>query len=198
MLIFNVHVVVTGEENLGDEGAILLFNHASLFDITAIFTATQKVARFGAKVELFKVPIFGSAMRRVGILPIARNDREKVIQVYHEARERTLNGESFVLAPEGTRMDKPQIGPFKSGPFIFAINAQIPVLPVIVKGACEVLPKHTLFINMHQWRSYIHVCFLPRIETVGLTFEDRDDLKGRVRKMMVEAFENIQVKGLKK
>ena len=188
-LVFGIDVVVTGEENLpAAGGGIIVFNHQSHFDITALCVSTRKQIRFGAKIELFKIPFFGIAMRAIGTLPIARDNRAGVMKIYAEAAKRFAQGTLFVLAPEGTRQPEPVIGRFKKGPFIFAVNAGVPVIPAVIKGAYEVFPKQTVLINVGRLKRTIHVQFLPAVSTAGHSVTEIDALVGPVREQMVTAF----------
>ena len=82
--LFGVQVEVTGKERWKrDSGGVVLFNHTSFFDIFAMAGYLPDM-RFGAKIELFKIPVFGAAMKRVGILPIDRERREKVFAIYQK------------------------------------------------------------------------------------------------------------------
>ena len=85
--LFGVRVIEIGRENLIQGSCLYVFSHTSFFDVFAM-TARLSGMRFGAKIELFKIPIFGPAMRMAGVLPIERNNREKVIRVYEKATER--------------------------------------------------------------------------------------------------------------
>lgn len=156
--IFGLEVVAEGLEKVPEGGCLLMFNHTSHFDILAIQSVIPRV-RFGAKIELFSFPIFGMAMRRAGVLPIARTDIDAVRKVYKEAESRTEGGECFALAPEGTRQEQEKIGPFKSGPFIFAINAGIPIVPVIVKGCHQAYPKKNWIPATHAWAEKVSIRF---------------------------------------
>lgn len=187
---YGIRSEIKGEERLPESGGgIIVFNHQSLFDIPVLMTATRKhTIRFGAKIELFRIPFFGHAMRAVGTLPIARENRAAVMQVYKEAEDRCKSGTLFCLAPEGTRQEEPRIGRFKKGPFIFAMNAGVPLVPAVIKGAHDVLPKRSLKINVGQWSRTIKLEFLPPVPTQGIPPEDLDKLIDRVRTMMVEAY----------
>lgn len=186
--MFGVKVKVVGIENRPRGGFIYVFNHSSFFDIFAM-AAYLGSFRFGAKIELFKIPVFGWAMRRAGILPIAREKREEVFKVYREAEARIKAGERFALAPEGTRQPNEKVlGSFKSGPFIFAINAHAPLVPVIVKGASEVMPKGHFIPNWGRWDSTITLHVLPAVDTAPYTIEKRPQLQEEVRKMMAVYF----------
>ncbi len=133
-------------ENLFKDGGIVLFNHKSFFDVFAL-TGAFPFLRFGAKAELFKIPVFGYSMKRMGVIPIFREEKEKTIQVYRETVERIKKGEIIALAPEGKRVPDMTLGNFKSGPFLFALQAQVPLIPLCVFGAQDVLPKFATIPN---------------------------------------------------
>lgn len=193
LFVFGIRVRARGEGHLPVAGGgIIVFNHQSHFDIPAVVVATKKDIRFGAKIELFKIPFFGAAMRAVGTLPIARDNRSEVLRIYQEAQARfEKEGTIFVLAPEGTRQLKPEIGRFKKGPFLFAVNAQVPVIPVVIHGANEVLPKNRLSVNVGKLSRTIEIEFLPPVPTRGMTPDSIEDVMQRVRADMVAAYERL-------
>lgn len=187
--IFSLRVRVRGQENLpATGGGIVVFNHQSHFDIPAIICSATVNFRFGAKVELFKIPFFGPGMRAVGTLPIARDNRAEVIKIYAQAKKRFNENIIYVLAPEGTRQAEPALGKFKKGPFIFAMEAGVPLIPVVIRGAYQVLPKHGLFINLGQWTRTIDVDILPIESAQGFTKENIESLIGTVRDKMNSAY----------
>lgn len=185
--LFGVKVEVKGLENIPPGGFLYVFNHTSFFDIFAM-NGWLGSFRFGAKIELFKIPIFGPAMRRAGILPIARSQREEVFKVYSAAEARIKGGERFALAPEGTRQETERLGPFKAGPFIFAINAKAPIVPVIVKGAAAILPKGHIIPNWGVWKQTVTLEVLPPVSSQGYTLDQRPLLQEKVRKIMEPYF----------
>jgi len=185
--MFGVKVVVQGLENRPKGGFLYVFNHTSFFDIFAM-NGWLGSFRFGAKIELFKIPVFGAAMRRAGILPIARERREEVFKVYQAAEARIKAGERFALAPEGTRQTSERLGPFKSGPFVFAINAKAPIVPVIIKGAAAILPKGHIVPNWGTWSRTITLQVLPPIYPHEYTIANRPQLQERVRQTMAPYF----------
>jgi 1-acyl-sn-glycerol-3-phosphate acyltransferase len=190
---FDITVQTHGLENIPkDRGVLFLFNHQSHFDIPCIFGSIPKRVAFGAKIELFKIPFFGAAMRVVGTLPIVRDNRAEVFRVYREAQERFAQNWNFALAPEGTRQSRPEIGNFKRGPFVFAVNAQAPIVPVVIAGAYEVLPKGRILPNADKWRRTVHLRFLPLIETTGLSTQDVSRLTDSVHEQFVAAFSEMK------
>ncbi|MNK01207.1 1-acyl-sn-glycerol-3-phosphate acyltransferase [compost metagenome] len=185
--MFGVTVEVKGRENRPKGGFLYVFNHTSFFDIFAM-SGYLGSFRFGAKIELFKIPFFGLAMKKAGILPIARHRRDEVFKVYQGAEERVRNGERFALAPEGTRQSKEILAPFKSGPFIFAINAKAPIVPVIVKGAAAAWPKHSWVPMLGLWKQTITLEILPPVSSEGYTIDRRPELQEKVRQVMLPYF----------
>lgn len=178
--IFNVDLKVYGAENLKrGQGAVLLFNHASFMDILAICAGLYNV-RFGAKIELFKIPVFGACMRRFGTLPIARGKREEVFKVYEEAKVRFARGERFALSPEGGRFHGKELLPFKAGPFVFGITSQVPLIPVVIKGAYEVWPKGKILANSDKWKRTIEIHVLEPVATTGFTTAERSVLQEKI------------------
>lgn len=186
-----VKVEVRGEDQLPEQGCLFLFNHTSYMDIVIVLGSLKVVPRFGAKIELFKIPVFGLAMKRVGMLPIARHRRETVLKIYKEAEERVAQGECFALAPEGTRQDTREIGRFKTGPFIFAIGAQMPIVPLVIAGAMDIQPKGQFLVNTKSWSAKVLMDVGKPIETKGLSQEDVADLQQRVRQQMVETYARL-------
>jgi 1-acyl-sn-glycerol-3-phosphate acyltransferase len=159
--VFGIKVIVEGDQCFPPSGGgVIAFNHQSHFDIPVLLVATSQTVRFGAKIELFRIPIFASAMRAVGTLPIAREKRSEAVKIYEEAKSRFQQGIFFALAPEGTRQESDEIGPFKKGPFYFAIQAGVPVIPAVIRGAHAVMPKHQFHVNVGKLSRTIHIRFL--------------------------------------
>lgn len=174
------------------KGYLILFNHSSLMDIPALCASFPRTFRFGAKIELFKIPFFGKVMEVCGVLPIDRHNRNKVMAVYEQAISRVNNGESFALAPEGTRQKQPVLGKFKRGPFEFAMNAKAQIVPVVIVGAFEVLPPKAILLNAGKWRRTITVEITPPVETEGYTLENVQELQDLVRARMADTFDRLR------
>lgn len=181
--LFGVRVEVYGLENRPQQGCILLFNHTSFFDIFVMAGALKGI-RFGAKIELFNIPILGAAMRMSGTLPIARNRKEEVFRVYKEARSRFSVGDQIALAPEGARQDTETLGHFKSGPFVFAMQAGVPLVPIVIQGALDIMPRGSIFPNTNQWNQKIKLMILPAVDVSKYELENRLNLQNHVHSMM--------------
>lgn len=185
---FNVDLKVLGAENLPKkQGSVLLFNHSSFMDILAMCYGLPNI-RFGAKVELFKIPVFGYCMARFGTLPISRGNREEVFKIYEEAKVRFARGERFCLSPEGGRFHAAELMPFKAGPFVFAISSQVPLIPVVIKGAYEVWPKGRILANAEKWKRTIEIHVLEPVATTGYTTDQRGLLQDKIYKLMNDVY----------
>lgn len=190
--MFGVSVRVQGLENVPAGGCLFLFNHTSFFDIFAM-SAMLPSFRFGAKKELFLIPFLGPAMTRAGVLMIDRADRQEVFKVYEKSRERIARGERFALSPEGTRQATETLAPFKMGPFIFAISAKAPIVPVIIKNANAILPKNAWLPNWDAWHRTVEIQILPPISTDSESYEKRHELQAKVYDTMKLHFMARQV-----
>ena len=143
-----VKVSVQGLEHI-DPGApyVYMANHQSMFDILVLLGHLPVQFRWLAKKELFKIPIFGYAMARVGYISIDRSDRKSAIKSLHEAARKIARGVSVVVFPEGTRSEDGHLKNFKKGGFHLAIDSGRPIVPVVIFGSHRVMPKGTLRIR---------------------------------------------------
>lgn len=191
--IAGVRLKVTGLENLPPDGAVYLFNHTSNYDIPISYAALRKFLRFGAKESLFKVPFLSLGMRNMKVIPIDRANREKVLASYRRIyAEVKREGDNVILAPEGTRQKSEDIGPFKNGPFIFAVESGVPLVPFVISGASEIMGKKSFWINVGKLLRTVHVRVLPSVPVQGWTVEKIDELKEIVREQMVEGLKMAQ------
>lgn len=186
---FNIRLNISGKENL-KQGVILAFNHTGQADIPALLAALDKNAFLCAKKELFKVPILGLAMRALKLIEIDRQNRERVFKTYDSLIPRALGGENFILSIEGKRnTSKKTLGDLKRGPFLFALKGKIPIQPVVIHGAQEVMPIGARLPNAGNWQGQMFIEILPILETNGLSESDVDLLQSQVRDLMVSRLE---------
>ena len=178
-----VRVRVHGTENTGDgcHGVVFASNHVSWYDVFVI-AATLPRYSFVAKEELLRIPIFGPGARAIGTLPIARDNRKSAFASYDAAAAIVRAGRPIIVFPEGTRGRSYALRPFKKGPFVLAIAAGVPIVPVIVHGTMAVMPKGSWRIRS----GIVDLHFLEPVPTAGLTYEDRDALSSTVHRRMEE------------
>ncbi len=190
--IAGVRLHVSGREHLRD-GAVYLFNHTSHYDIPICYGSARRFLRFGAKESLFKVPFLALGMRNMKVIPIDRGNREKVLASYRKIySEVKLEGDNVILAPEGTRQTQEVIGPFKNGPFIFAVECGVPLIPIVIAGASEVLGKKSLAINLGRILRSVYVKILPPVSVEGWSPDRVEALKDVVRGQMIQGLKDAQ------
>ena len=139
-----VRVQVTGMEQLDpNQTYIFAGNHCSQYDIFAFQGYFPHDFRWIAKKELFRIPLFGQAMHRVGYIPIDRSHGRQALKSLDEAAKRIAAGSSVLIFPEGTRSGDGVLHEFKTGAVMLAIKAGVPIVPLGFNGSYEVLAKGT-------------------------------------------------------
>jgi 1-acyl-sn-glycerol-3-phosphate acyltransferase len=170
------------ERMSADRGVVYIANHVSWFDVLAL-AATLPRYSFVAKRELRRIPIFGPAAGAAGIVYLDRDNRKRAFDSYEDAAVQVRAGKSVVVYPEGTRGKDYPLRPFKKGPFVLAIAAQAAIVPTVVYGAREVMPRGSFRVR----RGVIHVHFLEPVPTVGMTYDQRGELVTLVWHRMADA-----------
>lgn len=160
---------------------VVVSNHQSLADIPVISRLPWEM-KWVAKAELFRLPVVGWMMRLAGDIPVDRGDRRSGAQALIKARDYLDKHCSVMFFPEGTRSRDGRVHAFNDGAFALAVKTGVPVLPLVVEGTFDALPKH-------RWRfgrpAEIRVEVLPPVETAGLTRADVDALRRTVRDRIV-------------
>ncbi|MFM8437506.1 MAG: lysophospholipid acyltransferase family protein [Candidatus Kapaibacterium sp.] len=141
-----VRVRGEGMENLDASASyIYVANHASLFDIPALQVALPGNVRIMYKKELQKIPFMGWALRYSSFIPIVREKARDAMNTVNATVETIRNDDSsLMIFPEGTRSEDGDIGKFKRGAFIVALQSGKPLVPVAICGSFDVLSKHSL------------------------------------------------------
>jgi putative phosphoserine phosphatase/1-acylglycerol-3-phosphate O-acyltransferase len=168
----DIRVSVVGEEHAwATRPAVFFINHQSaLID----FLVTARVIRTGftavAKAELKQAPVVGQLLGLAGTAFLEREDRAKAIDGLRPAVETLRRGTSVVIAPEGTRSLTPTVGPFKKGGFHLAAQAGVPIVPIVIRNAGEIMWRDSRTARAGE----VQVAVLPPIPTIGWTKADID------------------------
>ena len=185
--VSGIKVQTMGLENLDPEKpCVFMCNHQSNFDILVLFSALPAQFRWIAKAELFRIPLFGRAMRGAGYISIERKDRKKAIQSLKEAAGRIRNGVSVMIFPEGTRSPDGNIGEFKKGGFILAYDAGVPIVPLVINGTWAIMSKDSLKITPGK----VRLTVLPAVDVANYSKTDKPKLLEDVREKIVKEFES--------
>lgn len=166
---------------------IYLMNHQSMLDIPVAFLAVRAPLRFIAKRSLARVPFLGWYMRATGMIFVDRGRTAQAIASLQAAGAKIRDGASIIAFPEGTRSKDGAIHAFKKGTFVVAIEAQVPIVPMAIHGASDVLPRDGFQVRPGK----IRVKVGAPIPTAGLRMEDRDALMQRARAEIVRLHREI-------
>ena len=185
--VSGIKVRIKGFENFApDKPYVFMCNHQSNFDILVLFSALPAQFRWIAKAELFKIPLFGQAMRGAGYISIERKDRKKAIQSLRQAAERIRSGVSVMIFPEGTRSPDGNIGEFKKGGFILAYDAGVPIIPIVLNGTWSIMSKDSLKIKPGD----VTLSILPAVNVTNYDKKEKVKLVEDVRGKILNEFES--------
>ena len=174
--VAGMRVQVEGRENIPTGVCLFAANHTSNADAAAIVGAIpRRLAIFGRK-SLFEIPIVGLAFRLAKFVPVDRGNRDTALASVKQAVEYIKTGLSFLVYPEGTRSPDGRMHRFKKGSFVMAIEAGVPIVPVVCSGAHRIMKKNSLVI--HPGR--VTVRFGKPIDVSGYTVEQRSVLAQQV------------------
>jgi len=184
----SVDVEVTGEANLWrHRPAVFMINHqSSLVDLLVTATLLKGGATAVAKKEAASIPVIGKLLELADFAFIDRGDSGQAQEAMREALDRLAAGTSIVIAPEGTRSYTPRVGDFKKGGFHLAMQAGVPIVPIVIRNAGELMWRNARTMQAGAVQVVAH----EPIPTAGWTKRDLDSAVERVHALYVETMEN--------
>jgi 1-acyl-sn-glycerol-3-phosphate acyltransferase len=174
-----VRVAISGLERLDPSRSyVLAANHQSIYDIPILFAALPLQLRIVAKASLGSFPFLGWHLRRTGHLLVNRKNPGADIVV--KMKRLVSEQHSLIVFPEGTRSVDGTVGRFKKGPFVVAIDAALPVVPVSVAGSRHIMTKGRLMVRPGDVCVTIH----EPITTAGVERGGLIEFGNRVREIV--------------
>ena len=187
-------VVVDGREKIDQNQAyVIVPNHQSMLDIV-FFNMLHHRLRWVSKIEVFKIPIVGWEMRMVKYIELVRGNKASVVKMMESCVESLQEGISVVIFPEGTRSLTGEIGKFKPGAFQIAVKTDKPLLPVLIDGTGDILPKKGFLFGS---RIVVRIRVLDPIFPGNFKTGDPDELAAMVQAQMVSAMEQLRSEPVK-
>ena len=182
-------VETRGREKLDRAASVICANHQSKVDILALSTLHGNW-RWVSKREVFWIPFLGWAMKAVGTPFVKRGDKESGQKMLAHCRRWLERGVSILIFPEGTRSPDGELQAFKPGAFKLALESGRPVVPLVVVGASEALPKKGADMSR---RAHVVVSVLEAIDvTPWQASFDVEGLSGHVRGLMGEELRRLR------
>ena len=177
---WHIHIA-DGESSKVRSACVVVSNHQSLVDIPIISCLPWEM-KWIAKAELFKIPLVGWMMRMAGDIPLDRQHRSGAPALL-KARKYLQQGCPVMIFPEGTRSPDGEVHSFTDGAFRLAIKAQAPILPLAIEGSHSCLQKGSWKFGEPR---DVFVKVLPPVETTGLSSQDSQSLRDRIREMIAD------------
>ena len=180
-------VHVEGREKIRPEATYLMVaNHQSLLDILVLFRIFAHF-KWLSKVENFRVPLIGWNMSLNRYIKLKRGDPASIERMFGKCRRTLRQGSSIMVFPEGTRSPDGRMRAFKIGAFELAKSTQTPILPIVLEGTANALPKRGFVL---QGRHRIRLTILDEIPPESFAHESVDQLTARVRETIAKALES--------
>ena len=172
-------IKIIGNENIDpNKSYIFVANHQSMFDIFLIYGYLNAKFKWIMKQEIRKTPLLGKACESMGHIFVDRSSPMRAQKSLEEAKDRLLQGSNSVfLFPEGTRSANGKIGRFKRGAFTIARDLHLPIIPVTISGAYNVLPKNGWYITPGKITMTIH----QPIDTTNLSDDNLNEMIDQVK-----------------
>ena len=187
-----IKVTIKGYSNLKPgRSYIYMPNHVSNVDIPVLQAHLPVQFRWLAKAELYKIPIFGHAMKSAGYISIDRSDRKSAINSLNQAAKLIRNGVSVIIFPEGTRSRTHDIQPFKKGGFVLAVDSGVSIVPIIIHGTANIMPREKISIKPGK----VTLEITKPITSSNYTRKTKDDLMEKVRNIIRESYEKGRENG---
>ncbi len=178
-----VRLNVAGEDNVwAARPAVFLFNHQSQLDVFVLGALLRKDFTGVAKKSLERDPFFGPVGFLADVAYIDRTDSAKAREGLEPAVDALRNGRSIAIAPEGTRSPTPRLLPFKKGPFHMAMQAGVPVVPIVMRNCGQIMAAHSMVIHPGT----VDVAVLDPIPTDDWTTENLNEKVAAVRQLYLD------------
>ena len=181
--LINLDLVVRGEENLWKtRPAVFVFNHQSKADVVIGAKLLRRDMAGIGKQEIRNMPVIGKVLELGGVVMIDRKNASSAIEAMTPLVDAMREeGRSVALAPEGTRSVSPTLGPFKKGAFHLAMQAGVPMVPVVIHNAGDVAPKGDFVFRP----ATVEVDVLPPVDTSAWRAERIDEHVREVRNLFL-------------
>ncbi|HBC78842.1 MAG TPA: hypothetical protein DEO60_02215 [Bacteroidales bacterium] len=176
------------EKGLLDSPCVIISNHQSILDILLINCLRYRL-KWISKIENMKLPVLGWYLKMAGYIVIDRGNPESKEEMMDKSFRCLKDETSIMMFPEGTRSPDCEIGFFKRGAFQLAINAQVPILPIVLDGSGGILPKHGLiFTTGHK----IRIKVFDPVKPGSFNTDDPDILSQNFGNFMKKALEDLR------
>ena len=143
LLLCGMRLSVLNPQHLPATACVVVANHSSYLDGIVLYAALPPVFSFVIKREMSRVPLANLLLRRIGAHYVDRGGQRSARDTRRLFRNAAAGG-ALAFFPEGTFEREPGLLRFRSGAFVVAANAAMPVIPIAIRGTRRALPAGTL------------------------------------------------------
>ena len=188
--LIGLNLSIKGEHHLwSHRPAVFLFNHQSNVDMVIIARLLRRDISGVGKKEIGDIPLIGRVLEFSGVVLVDRKDTQRAIETMGSLVDTMrIEGKSVCMSPEGTRSITPKLAPFKKGAFHLAIQAGVPIVPIVIQNSSDIMPKGEMIYRP----ATVEVEVLPPVDTSGWSVETIDEHVASVRNMYLEALDQDQ------
>ena len=183
--LIGLNLKIKGEQHLwSHRPGVFIFNHQSNVDLVIVARLMRRDITGVGKREIRDMPVVGRVMEAAGVVLIDRNNTASAIEAMSPLVDAMrIEGKSVCMSPEGTRAVTPKLAKFKKGAFHLAMQAGVPLIPIVIQNSGDVQPKGDMIFH----RGTVEVEVLPPIDTSDWTADTIDDHVTKVRNMFLQA-----------
>ncbi len=172
-----VDLHIEGEEHLwSNRPAVFIFNHQSLMDVAILARLLRGGFTGIAKKELKNTPVIGHVFEAAGVIFVDRANHAQAVHALEPAVDALKSGTSLIMAPEGHRQTTPRVGRFKKGAFHVAVQAGVPIVPILLRNPLDIVPRGRYVVHPASVDVVVH-------QPVSTDLWDESDLAPEIEKI---------------
>jgi putative phosphoserine phosphatase/1-acylglycerol-3-phosphate O-acyltransferase len=183
----NIHFDVIGEQHTTHRPAVFFINHQStLIDALVTSRVVQRGFTVVAKAEVKQIPVLGPLLNLADVAFVDRSSTSKAVSALQPAVDRLRAGISIAISPEGTRSLSPKVGAFKKGGFHLARDAGVPIVPIVIRNAGEIMWRNAKVAQEGTLEVVVH----EPVPTADWSKADLDEWVPRMRELYVDTLDD--------
>lgn len=183
----NIRVEVSGEQHTTHRPAVFFVNHQStLIDALVTSRVVQRGFTIVAKAEVKQIPVLGQLLALGDVAFVDRSNTSNAISAMQPAVDKLRAGVSIAMSPEGTRSLSPRIGEFKKGGFHLARDARVPIVPIVIRNAGEIMWSNAKIAQEGTIEVVVH----EPVPTDDWTRDDIDEWVPRMGRLYIDTLDD--------
>jgi putative phosphoserine phosphatase/1-acylglycerol-3-phosphate O-acyltransferase len=187
LAIAGIKVNIVNEHKLWEHRpAVFILNHQSKLDFFLFYNIIRRELTGVVKKEAENVPIIGPFLKMAEMSFLDRSNSKRAIEALQPAVDRLRRGLSVAISPEGTRSYTPRVGEFKKGAFHIARQAGVPIIPVVIRNAGELMWREDIAMRAGT----VDICVLDAIDVCAWPEDSLAENIAKVRQQFVDTLEN--------